>query len=62
MLLYHSWSRKEIRYSAEIPCSLPLVIWKCLEKYSLWENPKSLSCGEERGEEDGELFFSLAHI
>lgn len=25
-------------------------------------NPKSLSCGEERGEEDGELFFSLAYI
>lgn len=25
-------------------------------------NPKSLSCGEERGEEDGESFFSLAYI
>lgn len=25
-------------------------------------NSKSLSCGEERGEEDGELVFSLAYV
>lgn len=25
-------------------------------------NPKSLSCGKERGKEDGELFFCLAYI
>lgn len=25
-------------------------------------NPKSLSCCEERGKEDGELFFSLTNI
>lgn len=54
--------QKGMRYSAEIPCSVPVVTWKCLEKYSLQETPRLLSCGKERGKEDGELFFSLAYI
>lgn len=33
-----------------------MVIWKCLQSV-----PESLSCREERGEEDGEFIF-LSHI